>query len=141
MSGLQKTVESVLDWRPVADRVERYVLLMHVCIREGVKYRTQVDICWTVVLQRTLGVSCKEIRDFASYHISPPAPCDFFIPHKHVLAGGMVTGQRDKLAAAEEHILRLNGRNLDPLSTKELQELRGSLKRALDNAERMIGLR
>lgn len=60
-----------------------------------------------------------------------------------MLAGGIVvvTGQRDKLSAAEEQISRLNGRNLDPLTTKELQELRGSLKRALDNAERMIGLR
>ncbi|CAM9936116.1 unnamed protein product [Ectocarpus sp. 12 AP-2014] len=50
-------------------------------------------------------------------------------------------GQRDKLSAAEEQISRLNGRNLDPLTKNELQELRGSLKRALDNAERMIGLR
>eukprot|EP00752_Nemacystus_decipiens_P001438 g1417.t1 len=50
-------------------------------------------------------------------------------------------GQCDKLSAAEEQISRLNGKDLDPLTTKELQELRGSLKRALDNAERMIGLR
>ncbi|CAM9940307.1 unnamed protein product [Scytosiphon promiscuus] len=50
-------------------------------------------------------------------------------------------GQSDKLSAARERISRLNGINLDPLTTKELQELRNSLKRALDNAERMIGLR
>lgn len=53
----------------------------------------------------------------------------------------MTKDQREKLTAAEEQISRLSGRNLDPLTTKELQELTGLLKRALDNAERMIGLR
>lgn len=51
------------------------------------------------------------------------------------------TGQRDKLSAANEQISHLNGRSLDPLTIKELQELRGVLKKALNNTERQIDLR
>lgn len=57
------------------------------------------------------------------------------------LAPSRAAGVSEKLSAAEETISHLNGHNLNPLSGPELQELAGSLKRALSHAERMIDLR
>lgn len=68
---------------------------------------------------------------------APPLPPPLDVPD----ASPRVAGVSNRLSAAEEKISHLNGRNLNPLTGQELQELAGSLKRAFNHAERMIDLR
>lgn len=49
--------------------------------------------------------------------------------------------QRAKLAGAEKEISRLNGRHLDNLNTRDLHELAGTLKRGLEQVDRIMDLR
>lgn len=62
------------------------------------------------------------------------------IPFSYPLMFARNQGQRDKLADAHERFSRLNGRKLDPLPSKELQELGDSLKWALGHIERIVNL-